>query len=98
MSVVEPREPQVIAAVRPIRVLVVDDAQLQLRALERILRSNTQIELTVVDNAIDALLSVGATRPDLVVMDVYMPGLDGIEACRRIKANADTRHVQVVLA
>lgn len=77
--------------------LVVDDDALQLRAIQRQLRRNKQVELLVVDNAIDAMLAIGTARPDLVVMDVYMPGLDGIEACRRIKANADTREVQVVI-
>ena len=84
--------------VRPIRVLVVDDDGLQLRAVQRRVRGNPSVEVTVVDNAIDALLAVGAMKPDLVVMDVFMPGLDGLEACRRIKANADTRDIKVVLA
>ncbi|HWU91610.1 MAG TPA: thiamine pyrophosphate-binding protein, partial [Kofleriaceae bacterium] len=85
------------AAPRPLRVLVVDDDGLQLRALQRQLRDNTQIELSVVDNAIDAMLAVGMARPDLIVMDVFMPGLDGVEACRRIKANPDTRDVRIVI-
>lgn len=77
---------------------MVDDDVLQLRAIQRQLRRNKQVELLVVDNAIDAMLAIGSTRPDLVVMDVYMPGLDGIEACRRIKANAEMHDVQVVIA
>lgn len=81
-----------------VRVLVVDDDALVLRALQRATRDHKQIELVIADNAIDALLQVGATRPDVVVMDVFMPGLDGIEACRRIKANPDTRDVAVILA
>jgi acetolactate synthase I/II/III large subunit len=83
---------------RPMRVIVVDDDPLQLRAIERRFRGNPEIELIAIDNAIDALLAVGAHKPDLVVMDVFMPGLDGIEACRRIKSNPSTRDVQVVLA
>jgi acetolactate synthase-1/2/3 large subunit len=79
-------------------VLVVDDDRMQLRAIERVLRDQHQVELTVVDNAIDAMIAVGATKPDLVIMDIIMPGLDGIEACRRIKSNPETRDVQVVLA
>lgn len=83
---------------RPIRVLLVDDDGLQLRALARSLRGNRELEVVTADNAIDALLLIGTETPDLVVMDVFMPGLDGLEACRRIKTNPLTRHVHVVLA
>jgi CheY-like chemotaxis protein len=79
-------------------VLVVDDDRLQLRAIERVLRDRAEIELTVADNAIDAMIAVGALKPDLVLMDVLMPGLDGIEACRRIKSNPETRDIQIILA
>jgi acetolactate synthase I/II/III large subunit len=83
---------------RPLRVLVVDDDRMQLRAIERILRDQHEVDLTVADNAIDAMIAVGALKPDLVIMDILMPGLDGIEACRRIKANPETRDIQIVLA
>src|SRR5262249_54642582 len=102
MSLLQPREPRSpvgrTVSARPRRVLVVDDDGLQLRALERVLRDNKHAELLVADNAIDAMLQIGAIKPDLVVIDVFMPGLDGIEACRRIKANPETREIQVVLA
>ncbi|HEU4732471.1 MAG TPA: thiamine pyrophosphate-binding protein [Kofleriaceae bacterium] len=78
--------------------VVVDDDRMQLRAIERVLRDQHQVELTVSDNAIDAMIAIGALSPDLVVMDIIMPGVDGIEACRRIKSNPATRDVQVVLA
>ncbi|MBS1122110.1 MAG: Acetolactate synthase large subunit protein [Deltaproteobacteria bacterium] len=98
MSVEPARESRSPLALRPLRVLVVDDDAMQLRAMQRTLRGNHQLDVVFIDNAIDAMLAIGATKPDLVIMDVYMPGLDGIEACRRIKANAETREVQVVLA
>lgn len=92
------RKPRALAAAGPRRVLVVDDDELQLRALQRSTRGIDGLELHVATNAIDALLMVGTTRPDLIIMDVFMPGLDGIEACRRLKANPGTREIQVILA
>jgi acetolactate synthase I/II/III large subunit len=80
------------------RVLVVDDDGLQLRALQRMARRDPSIELLVASNAIDALLIVGTQRPDVVVLDVFMPGVDGIEVCERIKSNPETKDIQVILA
>jgi acetolactate synthase-1/2/3 large subunit len=85
------------AQARPLRALFVDDDPLMLAVIQRVLRNNPHIEPTFASNAIDALLAIGTTRPDLVVMDVYMPGLDGVEACRRIKTNPDTRSIPVIL-
>ena len=81
-----------------VRVLVVDDDALQLRALQRAMRGRRDLQLIVADNAIDALLQVAGIRPDIIVMDVFMPGLDGIEACRRIKENPATSGVEIVIA
>jgi len=81
------------------RLLVVDDDSTQLKALGRALKRHAdRVDLTLVDNGIDALVHIGATRPHLVVLDVSLPGLDGIEACRRLKANADTAEVGIILA
>ena len=80
------------------RLLVVDDDARQLRAVERVLRGQQHVDVRFADNGVDAMLQVGLAKPDLIVMDVFMPGLDGIEACRRIKANPETRDVEIVLA
>ena len=98
MSELETQKPEPAATARPTRVLVVDDDNLQLRATQRRFRDRGDLVVTVVDNAIDAMLQIGGVKPDLVVMDVYMPGLDGIEACRRIKANPATQDIEIVLA
>ncbi|MGE0546940.1 MAG: thiamine pyrophosphate-binding protein [Kofleriaceae bacterium] len=79
------------------RVVIVDDDARQLRSMRRALRHRTDVELTAIDNGADALVDIGARRPQLVVMDVMMPGLDGIEACRRLKANRATRNIEVIL-
>src|SRR6185295_11852611 len=45
----------------------------------------------------DALESVQRVRPDIVLLDVMMPGIDGIEVCRRIKSNPQTQHIPVIM-
>jgi CheY-like chemotaxis protein len=62
------------ASARPVRVLVVDDDRTLLRAIERTVRDERKVELTSFDNAIDAMIAVGTTKPDLIVMDIFMPG------------------------
>ena len=80
------------------RVLIVDDDRAQLKALERLLKPfEKQLHLMLVDNGIDALVQVGAQKPNLVILDVFMPELDGLEVCRRLKANVETKDIDVVV-
>jgi len=74
------------AAGEPIRVVVVDDHMLYRRGLEMVL--GTEDDLLIVGeaaNGVDAVETVAATRPEVVLMDIRMPGGDGIDACRRIR-------------
>jgi DNA-binding NarL/FixJ family response regulator len=73
-----------------IRVMLVDDQAMVRQGLRMILEAEP--DLTVVGEAGDgqaALDTVGAARPDVVLMDVRMPRMDGIEACARLRADAD---------
>ncbi len=90
--------PRKLAAASKKRLLIVDDDRLQLSALERRMRPfRGRVDLVLTDNGIDALLMVGSFRPDLIVLDVYMPTLDGVAVCRRLKLKTETRHIGVIV-
>ena len=78
------------------RVLVVDDILANVRLLEAKLAAE-YFEVVTAMNGADALEAVQRTKPDIVLLDVMMPGIDGIEVCRRIKNNALTQHIPVVM-
>lgn len=81
-----------------IRVVLVDDQPLVREGLRALLRRAEDID--VVGDAgcgAAAVELVGRLRPDVVLMDIRMPGGDGIEATKRIVAQEDLRHVQVVV-
>src|SRR5688500_14281855 len=78
------------------KVLVVDDVPANVVVLERFLRAEGYDVCTAADGA-TALARVAAEQPDIVLLDVVMPGIDGFEVCRRIKENPATRLLPVVL-
>ena len=78
------------------RVLVVDDILANVRLLEAKLAAE-YFEVVTAMNGVDALESVHRTKPDIVLLDVMMPGIDGIEVCRRIKSNPQTQHIPVIM-
>lgn len=79
-----------------VKVLVVDPDEKHLRAMERTAADNPKIELVATDNIADALLLIGAIRPNLVVIDHALDG--GIDYCRHIKANPSTSTTEVAIA
>ena len=78
------------------RILVVDDDPRLLHIVEMYLKIEGY-EVVTAENGEDGLKEAEAHRPDLVILDIMMPGMDGIEACRRIRTNADTQTVPVVM-
>ncbi|HEU4837855.1 MAG TPA: PleD family two-component system response regulator [Micavibrio sp.] len=78
------------------RVLVVDDILPNVKLLEAKLSSEYYDVLTAT-NGPEALEKVATLSPDIVLLDVMMPGMDGFEVCKRIKANPATAHIPVVM-
>lgn len=78
------------------RVLVVDDIVANIRLLEARLAAE-YFEVVSAMNGPEALEICARGQCDIVLLDVMMPGMDGFEACRRIKSNAKTCHVPVIM-
>ncbi|MCF8474567.1 MAG: PleD family two-component system response regulator [Emcibacter sp.] len=78
------------------RILVVDDVIQNVKLLEAKLVSEYFDVLTAM-NGEDALAVIEKEHPDIVLLDVMMPGMDGFEVCRRIKGNPKTSHIPVVM-
>jgi len=75
-------------------VLVVDDTPANLSLLSNLLKE--QYRIKVANNGLKALELAAAAPPDLVLLDIMMPEMDGYEVCRRLKANEATRLVPVI--
>jgi sigma-B regulation protein RsbU (phosphoserine phosphatase) len=77
------------------RILVVDDERLNVEVLVNLLRDDYR--MMVGKNGAQAMKAVqSSTPPDLVLLDIMMPEMDGYEVCRRIKADAQTRDIPVI--
>jgi two-component system cell cycle response regulator len=78
------------------RVLVVDDILANVKLLEARLTAE-YFEVLSAMTGMEALSLCERSMPDMVLLDVMMPGMDGFEVCRRIKSNARTAHIPVVM-
>jgi len=78
------------------RVLVVDDILSNVKLLEAKL-SAEYFEVVTAFSGLEALAKIEDHEPDIVLLDVMMPGMDGFEVCRRIKHNPKCSHVPVVM-
>ncbi len=77
------------------RILVVDDVADNLALMRGILQSDYQV--FAVNNAKDALnIAFSENKPDLILLDIVMPQMDGYEVCKRLKADESTRDIPVI--
>lgn len=78
------------------RILVIDDIDANVRLLEAKLTADYYEVLTATDG-ITGLAMAASEQPDIILLDVMMPGMDGFQVCRRLKDDPATRHIPVVL-
>jgi len=77
------------------KILLVEDNPVNRRLAEFLLRSQGY-QVRAATNAQEAFDTIKAERPDLILMDVQLPGMDGLEATRKLKAEPTTRDIPVV--
>jgi len=77
------------------RILVVEDQEDNRRILRDLL-ANAGYELIEAESGEEALTAVEAQRPDLILMDIQLPVMDGYEATRRIRLNAELKSIPII--
>src|SRR5215470_11252710 len=78
------------------RILVVEDQEDNRRILRDLLTS-AGYEIIQAENGEEALAAAGRERPDLILMDIQLPVLDGYEATRRLKADPATKSIPIIV-
>ncbi|WP_413175780.1 diguanylate cyclase [Anabaena azotica] len=76
-------------------ILVVDDVKLNLQIVAKIL-DNVGYEYTFASNGYQALERVQSARPDLILLDLMMPEMDGLEVCEKIQANPELSEIPII--
>lgn len=77
-------------------ILVVDDSPTQMKLATNCLQTQGYRLITAVDGE-EALRKIAVEKPDLIVLDVILPGQNGFQICRQLKTAADTKGIPVVL-
>lgn len=90
--------PDELQSDRQRRILIIEDDADVLDMLKDIV-SNLQgsYEVATEDNGFDGLIRVGDFKPDVIVLDLMMPKMDGAEVCRRLRSNAETKDIRIVV-
>src|SRR5436189_5384707 len=77
------------------RILVVDDTPANIQSLAAILKEKGY-QISVATNGKQALDVVARVQPDLILLDVMMPEMDGFETCRQLKASEQWRQIPII--
>jgi len=78
------------------KILIVDDVKFFIE-LQKSFLKRTNCNILTASNGREALQLIKAQRPDLVLMDLYMPEMNGDECCKEIKSDPDLKHIPVIM-
>lgn len=76
------------------KILIVDDQPTNIRVLHEILKNNYEVFMAA--DGFQAIKKANEIQPDLVLLDIEMPGIDGYEVCRRLKSDANTSEIPII--
>jgi len=88
--------PQTFPMKKKRKILIVDDTEINVELLSDILREFRYDTVTAADG-VEALAVVGVQNPDLILLDISMPRMDGFEVCERLKANPNTASIPIII-
>ena len=77
------------------KILVVDDQPINVQLLKRKLERE-KLDVLTANNGLEAIEQVRGHKPDLILLDLMMPDMDGIEVCQRLQASSETRSIPVI--
>ena len=78
------------------RILVVEDSQIQRELMVTLLKKN-HFEIATASNGIEAIAQVQLLHPDIVILDIVMPKMNGYELCRQLRENPETWNINIVI-
>jgi two-component system alkaline phosphatase synthesis response regulator PhoP len=78
------------------KILVVEDDPATLRLVDYTLR-HKGYQVVTASNGLEGMRKAHSERPDLIILDVMLPGIDGFEICHRLRSEADTAHVLIMM-
>ena len=78
------------------KVVYVEDNLANLRFMQKVLKRREDIQLLCAENALEGIELIRRERPQLVLMDIQMPGMNGYEAFARLQADEGTRSIPVI--
>lgn len=90
------RDSSLLATEHPPRILVVDDESDFSEMVRDYLRHRGDFEVEVADSGFQAGFAVARFKPDLILMDIMMPGMDGFQVLSMIRGDAEMRHIPVI--
>ena len=81
----------------PPLVMIVDDEKDILEMLEDLMKSGDgDVNVARAQNGVEALLLIGERKPNLLILDIMMPGMNGYEVCQKLKSNPGTQNIKIV--